>query len=94
MDKLHRTVVQPRKLRQYKVITGILHYNNERYLVTNDHGSNKGYWLWKIETEVKTKAYCYKWAKLPKDSYLERFSFEWDKIPRTVAFQPLLYYPL
>lgn len=86
--------MQPRKIQRYKTITGILYYNNERYLVTNDHGGPKGFWLWKIEPDIKAKAYCYKWKRLPKDSYLERFDFEYGKIPRTVSFQPLLYYPL
>lgn len=72
-------------------MTGIFYYKDERYLATNDHGSTKGWWLWKIETDVKTKAYTYKWRKLPRAGYLETFNFEWDKIPQTVAYQPLLH---
>lgn len=70
-------------------LTGFLWYKNDKYLITNNHGYGKMYWAWKIEKEIKTKIYTFKWKKIPKGAYLELFDFE--NIPSTVSFNPLLY---
>jgi hypothetical protein len=73
-------------------MTGILYYKDERYLISNNHGHGKMWWAWKIETDIKNKPYTFKWKKIPRSGYLEVFDFE--NIPPTVSFLPLLSEPL